>query len=65
MHVQLVFPVLGVLVQCVRRSRIACVRAHGVHSCAVARSCPSAHVLGADGAIVEHCAARWACFDVI
>eukprot|EP00969_Alexandrium_andersonii_P215070 9498055-Alexandrium_andersonii.AAC.1 len=45
-------------------NRIARVRARGVHSCAVVRSCPSARVLGADGAIVEHCAAHWACFGV-
>eukprot|EP00969_Alexandrium_andersonii_P092681 4091423-Alexandrium_andersonii.AAC.1 len=64
MHVQLAVPVLGVLVHFARRSRIARVRARGVHSCTVPRSCPSARVLGADGAMVEHCAARWACFDV-
>eukprot|EP00969_Alexandrium_andersonii_P044481 1952516-Alexandrium_andersonii.AAC.1 len=48
MRVQLAFAMLGVLVQVVRRSRIARVRAHGVHSRTVARSCPSARVLGAD-----------------
>eukprot|EP00969_Alexandrium_andersonii_P039637 1736419-Alexandrium_andersonii.AAC.1 len=39
MCVQLAFAMLGVLVQFVRRSRIVCVcvRAHGVHSCTVAR----------------------------
>eukprot|EP00969_Alexandrium_andersonii_P143312 6335337-Alexandrium_andersonii.AAC.1 len=60
MRVQLAFPVLGVFVQFVRRGRIARARAHGVHSCTVARSYPSLRVLGADGAIVEHCAALWA-----
>eukprot|EP00969_Alexandrium_andersonii_P211901 9358709-Alexandrium_andersonii.AAC.1 len=39
-------------------------RAHGFKSCTVARSCPSVCVLGADGAIVEHCTVRGACFDV-
>eukprot|EP00969_Alexandrium_andersonii_P232167 10251780-Alexandrium_andersonii.AAC.1 len=52
MRVQLAFAMLGVLAQFVRRSRIARVRARGVRSCTVARSCPSVRVLGADGAIV-------------
>eukprot|EP00969_Alexandrium_andersonii_P283615 12538475-Alexandrium_andersonii.AAC.1 len=60
MRVQLAFAMLGVLVQFVRRSRIVRIRAHGFKSCAIERSCPSVRVLGADGAIVEHCAARWA-----
>eukprot|EP00969_Alexandrium_andersonii_P220773 9750628-Alexandrium_andersonii.AAC.1 len=58
MRAQLAFAMLDMLVQFVRRSRIARGRADGVHSCTVARSCPSARALGADGAIDEHCAAR-------
>eukprot|EP00969_Alexandrium_andersonii_P137742 6091474-Alexandrium_andersonii.AAC.1 len=52
MRARLAFAMLGMLAQFVCRSRIARGHGHCVHSCTVARSCPSVRVLGADGAIV-------------